>query len=114
MGTWMMKKTEPILHIKQSDLDKKLQEIYKTAQNDIISELFALLLGLPVKVLFEQFGWTGDELTEFGEAVLGEYERFDDSDMSLEYLQDLIFELTGIKFMAVDATKNNQEQHHEH
>lgn len=98
-----MKKNDPILHIKQSDLDKKLQEIYKKAQNDIISELFALLLGLPVKVLHDRWGWSKDDLTEFGEAVLDEYESFDSSDLSLEDLQNLIYDLTGIKFVAVDG-----------
>ena len=59
--------SEPIITLKRSDLEKKLQEMYqkgyedglKQSQVDASGKVFAMLLGLPCKVLKEHFNFRG-------------------------------------------------------
>ena len=94
---------DPVLCIKRSVFDQKLQEMYqkgrKTASSEVISKLFTLLLGLPCKVLYDQYGWrTKKRLPEFAQSVLDLWEQFDESAESYEQMQEWIFRETGIKF----------------
>lgn len=94
-------KKDPILHIKRSEFIKKIYESYRngydSCKNDAVGHVFALLLGLPCKVLQEHYGF--EDLPEFGQMVVDEYQAFDGD---LEELQEYVFQVTGIKFVQTD------------
>lgn len=102
---------DPVFVLKKSDLEQKLQESYqkgydsgiKFNNSDAVAQVLAMLLGLPCKVLKEKYGWGFQKrLPDFADAVLAEYEHFDESTESLKQLRDFIYENTGIKFERVD------------
>lgn len=110
-----LKKVEkdPILTIKRSDFDKKMQESYqngykkatedakKVKTDQVTAEVFTMLLGLPMKILKEDYGFgMKKRLPEFADKVISAYMDFDGS--SLEDLQNFIYETSGIKFMMED------------
>ena len=106
-----IKQKDPVFVLKRSELEQKLQESYKKGYetgrkvntSDAVDAVFAMLLGLPCKVLKEKYGWgLKKRLPEFAEAVLAEYEQFEESPESVEELQEFIFEQTGMKFQKVD------------
>lgn len=99
-----MNKKDPVLRIKRSVLEQKLQESYKKGyetaiKSEGVDAVFAMLLGLPLKVLKDKYGWgIKKRLPEFAEAVIQEYQRFDADTESIEQMQQFIFDETGIRF----------------
>lgn len=43
-------------------------------------------------------GGMKSRLPKLGEAIIEEYERFDNGDMTIEECQDLVFQYCGMKF----------------
>lgn len=98
---------DPVLCIKKSELTQKLQESYQkgyeNAKNvmtdEITAEVFTMLLGLPMVVLKDQYGWgMKKRLPEFADKVIEEYMKFDKV-KDLEELQNFIYETSGMKFI---------------
>lgn len=95
---------DPVLCIKRSVFEEKLQESYKKGYeagqiNDSVNAVLTMLLGLPIKVLKDHYGWgMKKRLPEFADLVINEYNRFDESAESIEQMQAMIYEESGIKF----------------
>ena len=61
---------------------------------------FKLMLGLPVMVLHDKYGWGGKKrLPEFGDYVLELYDSFDKGYITLEEIEEVIRKETGISFV---------------
>ena len=82
---------ETVFNLKQKDIDE--------IRSDALKEAFVLMLAIPVKVMHDEFGWgMKSRLPKLGEAIIEEYERFDNGDMTIEEYQDLVFQYCGMKF----------------
>jgi hypothetical protein len=109
-----IKKTQQkdaVLCIKKSELEQKLQESYqkgyenakKAVTDEVTAEVFTMLLGLPMVVLKDQYGWGfRKRLPRFADQVIAEYMKFDKV-KSLKELQDFIYESYGMKFIVDEA-----------
>lgn len=92
---------EPVFNMKQSDIKKIKQEASEKAVNTAM----ILLLGIPVKVLKEQYGWgMKKRLPEFCEAMIDVYTDFSNGDLTLEQFADLIYQECGVKFVNNETT----------
>lgn len=86
---------EPVFNMKQSDIKKMKQE----ATEQAVDAAMILLLGIPVKVLKEKYGWDMKKrLPEFCEAMIDVYTDFSNGDLTLEQFADLIYQECGVKF----------------
>jgi hypothetical protein len=88
-------KKEPVYNISGQNLDKIKQNERKDAINDVM----ILLLGIPVKVMREHYGFGDKRLPEFAELLCEEFENFSEGDMTLEQYAKYVYEHTGIKFV---------------
>ena len=71
----------------------------KKAVTEGVDKALVLLLSIPVKVLCDNYGWTAEnELPEFVEHMINEYESFSDGKITLEEYQALVYEQCGVKF----------------
>ena len=110
-----IKKTQQkdaVLCIKKSELEQKLQESYqkgyenakKAVTDEVTAEVFTMLLGLPMVVLKDQYGWGfRKRLPRFADQVIAEYLKYDGKTSSLKELQDFIYESSGMKFIVDEA-----------
>lgn len=86
---------EPVLSMRASDLER----IKSEAREEAVDTAMVLLLGIPIKVLRDKYGWgMKKRLPEFAEALLEVYSDFSEGDMTLEEFRELIYEECGIKF----------------
>lgn len=86
---------EPVFNMKQSDIKKIKQE----ATEQAVDTAMTLLLGIPVKVLKEKYGWgMKKRLPEFCQAMLDTYDEFSGGDLTLEEFAELIYQECGVKF----------------
>ena len=86
---------DPIISMKKSDISRIKQEATQKATDIAIS----LLLSIPIKVMYEKYGWgTKKRLPELAEALTDEYQRFADGEMTLEEYREMVFEYCGVKF----------------
>lgn len=87
-----IKAHEPVINMKQSDIKKIKQE----ATEQAVDAAMVLLLGIPVKVLKEKYGWgMKKRLPEFCEAMIDVYTDFSNGEMTLEQFADLIYQECG-------------------
>ena len=92
-GIPMRKK--PVYRIKPKDY----MAMKKKAVIEGVDNALVLLLSIPVKVLCENYGWTAEnELPDFVEHMINEYESFSDGKITLEVYQALVYEQCGVKF----------------
>ena len=64
-----------------------------------IDDAFLLMVGIPVKVMHDKYGWRlRKRLPELAEAIIDEYQRFSDGEMTAEQYRDFVFENCGMKF----------------
>ena len=71
----------------------------KKAVIEGVDNALVLLLSIPVKVLCDNYGWTAEnELPDFVEHMINEYESFSDGKITLEEYQALVYEKCGVKF----------------
>lgn len=86
---------DPMISMKKSDIDRIKQEAAEKA----IDTAITLLLSIPIKVMYEKYGWgMKKRLPELAEALTDEYQRFSDGEMTLEEYQEMVFEYCGVKF----------------
>lgn len=92
-GIPMRKK--PVYRIKPKDY----MAMKKKAVIEGVDNALVLLLSIPVKVLCDNYGWTAEnELPDFVEHMINEYENFSDGKITLEEYQALVYEQCGVKF----------------
>lgn len=77
--------------------------------SDAIDQAFVLLLGIPCKVMREQYGWATKRLTKFSEFILGYYNEFQNGEMSIEAYRKMIWEQTGIGFTMSGDEESTEE-----
>ena len=71
----------------------------KKAVTEGVDNALVLLLSIPVKVLSEKYGWTETEdLPDFVEHMINEYESFSSGDITLEEYQEFVYQNCGVKF----------------
>lgn len=86
---------DPIINMKKSDIDR----IKREAEEKAVDTAIALLLSIPIKVMYEKYGWgMKKRLPELAEALTDEYQRFADGETTLEEYQEMVFEYCGVKF----------------
>lgn len=86
---------EPVISMKVSDLER----IKNEARSEAVDTAMILLLGIPVKVLHDKYGWgMKKRLPEFAESLLDVYSDFSDGAMTLDEFRELIYVECGIKF----------------
>ena len=86
---------EPVFNMKQSDIKKMKQDATEAA----VDAAMILLLGIPVKVMKEKYGWgMKKRLPEFCEVMIDVYTDFQNGDMTLKEFADLIYQECGVKF----------------
>jgi hypothetical protein len=74
--------------------DAQLMQI----KNQAVEKALVLMLGLPVMVLHDKFGWQGDDrLQKFMDRVLELYDSFNQGYITLEDIIRTVEEETGVK-----------------
>lgn len=88
-------KKNPSMTIKASELEAMKQKERQKALDAVLP----LLLGFPVKVLKEKYGWgTQKRLPDFADALLEAYEEFSKNEQSMEDLMKQVEQDCGIRF----------------
>ena len=86
---------EPCYNMTSSQLNSMKEEI----TNEAVVDAFTLMLAIPVKVMYEKYGWgMKKRLPEFAEAILEEYEHFQNDEISARDYEELVYQYCGIKF----------------
>lgn len=83
---------EPVVNIKASDVRRIKQDASKEATD----MAFLLMLGLPVMVLHDKFGFGPVRCERFAEAALELYDSFEKGFVTLEDIHRTLKEETGI------------------
>ena len=89
-------KKEPVVNIKAADVQKIKQDASKEAAD----KAFLLMLGLPVMVLHDKFGFGPVRCERFTDAVLELYDSFEKGYVSLEDIHLTLKEETGITIVS--------------
>lgn len=85
-------KNEPVINIKAADV----QQMKKDASLEAANKAFLLMLGLPVMVLHDKFGFGSVRCERFTDAVLDLYDSFEKGYVTLEDIHGALKEETGI------------------
>lgn len=87
-------KKEAVYHIKRSDLNYAKQE----AAGKAIDTAFKLMLGIPLMVLHDKYGWGGKKrLPEFMDHVLELYDSFNHGYLTLDDIDNCLQKEAGIR-----------------
>lgn len=87
------KKPEPVFNLKSSDV----QNIKSKATTDAIDTAFILMLGLPVLVLRDKWGFGKVRSERFIDQVLDLYDSFDKGYLTLDDIHNTLWEEAGVK-----------------
>jgi len=88
-------KKEPVVNIKYSDVQQMKDEATKKAADTA----FLLMLGLPVLVLRDKWGFGKVRLERFIDQVIDMYEAFNEGYLTLDDIHKVIEEETRIKIL---------------
>lgn len=94
---------------KFAEQQKILADEKDSITSDAIDQAFVLLLGIPCKVMNEQYGWKSKRLTKFSELILEYYNEFQNGEMSIEAYRKMIWEQTGIGFTFTGEDESSEE-----
>lgn len=86
-------KSEPVINIKSSDV----QNIKEKATSEAVNKAFLMMLGLPVLVLRDKWGFGKVRSERFIDQVLEIYEAFDKGYLTLDDIHDVLWEEAGVK-----------------
>lgn len=83
--------SDPIMTIKQSDIEK--------IKREATEEALVLLLSIPVKVMHERFGWgKRKRLPMLSDALIDEFRAFSEGNVNLKEYQEMVYEFCGVSF----------------
>lgn len=85
-------KKEPVVNIKAVDIERIKQDAFKKAAE----QAFLFMLGLPVMVLHDKFGFGPVRCERFTDAVLELYDGFEKGYITLTDVHSTLKEETGI------------------
>lgn len=93
--SFMTTNKKPMYRMKPKDyVAMKKKAVIEGVDNALV-----LLLSIPVKVLCDNYGWTAEnELPDFVEHMINEYESFSNGDITLEDYQEIVYQKCGVKF----------------
>lgn len=105
LDDWKVAQYEEIRQKVVAEMNEKFAEQQKmltdekdSITSNAIDQAFVLLLGIPYKVMNNQYGWKSKRLTKFSELILEYYNEFQNGEMSIEAYRKMIWEQTGIGF----------------
>lgn len=84
---------EPVINMKVSDV----QRITKETTNKAVDQVFLLMLGLPALVLRDKWGFGKVRSERFIEQVLDLYDSFEKGYLTLEDIEQCLWDEAGIK-----------------
>lgn len=87
------KKPEPVINIKSSDVQLMKQRATSKAAN----QAFILMLGLPMLVLRDKWGFGKVRSERFIEQVIDLYDSFDKGYLTIDDIHKALYEEAGIK-----------------
>lgn len=87
-------KKEAVVNIKSSDV----QAMKKAAANEAADLAFILMLGLPILVLHDKYGFGKVRCERFIDQVLYQYQLFEEGRMTLDDVKAILKEESGITF----------------
>ncbi|MDD3020927.1 MAG: hypothetical protein PHX61_08125 [Alphaproteobacteria bacterium] len=94
-------KKEPVVNIKRSDVDA----MKKDAANKAAETGFLLMLGLPILVLHDKYGFGPVRCERFIDQVLKEYAMFEEGYMTMDDVAKILKDEAGITI----ERKNDRE-----
>lgn len=75
----------------------QIQKIKDQATDEAANRAFVLMLGLPLIVLHDKFGYGAKRLERFMDELIKQYEAFDEGRITLDDLLKTIETETGVK-----------------
>lgn len=79
--------------------DVQIKQIKLSEAEEASRKAFIAMLGLPLIVLRDDYGFGKKRLEEFTEALMKQYKCFEKDYITLEELKKIIFDETGMKVM---------------
>lgn len=79
--------------------NEDVTRIKQDAAQEAIDKAFVLMLGLPMIVLRDKYGWGKKRLSDFMNHVLEQYDSFNKNFISLDDLWNAIEKETGVKLI---------------
>lgn len=79
--------------------NEDVTRIKQDAAQEAIDKAFVLMLGLPMIVLHDKYGWGKKRLSDFMDYVLELYDSFEKDYVTLDDLWDTIEKETGVKLI---------------
>ncbi len=86
-------KKEPTYTLRQSDIDR----IKKEQTNKAVDVAFTLLLGMPVMVLHDKYGFQPDQLEAFVSDILSLYDSYEKGYVTLDDIRQTLKDETGVE-----------------
>lgn len=78
---------------------QQVVKLKEDVTDDVVAVTMCLLFAMPIKVLKDKYGWgCKKRLPEFADLLAAEYQKFADSEMTLEEYADSLYQECGIKF----------------
>lgn len=91
-------KLESVINIKSSDV----QQIKKDAVSEAVDKAFLLMLGLPILVLHDQWGFGKVRLERFIDQVFELYDSFNKDYLTFDDIHKVLWEEAGVKIQSKD------------
>ena len=79
--------------------NEDVTRIKQDAAQEAIDKAFVLMLGLPMIVLHDKYGWSKKRLSDFMDHVLEQYDSFSKNFITLDDLRNAIEKKTGVKLI---------------
>ena len=79
--------------------NEDVNRIKRDAAREAIDKAFVLMLGLPMIVLHDKYGWGKKRLSDFMDHVLDQYDSFNKDFITLDDLWKTIEKETGVKLI---------------
>jgi hypothetical protein len=92
---------DPVYTVHKSEIERIRKDAYDAGIEAGVRDGFALMFCMPLMVLYSRYGWKRRKrLPAFAEAVLDEFRKFQEGDMTAEEYQKFVYENCGMKFEA--------------
>ena len=81
---------------------KEIEEMKENALNEALNISFKLMLGIPIMVLRDKYGFGKKRLNDFIDYVLEEQDSFNKGYFTLEDVEEILYEEVDIKLREVE------------
>ena len=91
-------------------LDSELKKIKEQMTQEALNQAFILMIGIPVKILKNEYGWGKRvRLPEFAAFVEQYYREFSEGEVSIHDYQKIVWEETGIGFTMTEENETVEQ-----